>query len=1519
MADPWAEFSDAAPAGDPWGEFQDAPAIGTRASVPIVPNVRIPFRLTGRVHDGDTVGLTGGFNGRLSGVDAFELNQTGRNRAGQPVPIGMQSRDYLLRNITPNVPVIDTGTRSYNRPVIMLNNGGVDVGQNIISSGNGMAAPNYLKGDPRLTPYMEAERLARLNRRGAFATQFQSPSDFRHKIPDPWAKAQASTDGKGNAVFFDDRTPFQGLRPHIAKGYIALAKDPKSTASDLVNYAKANGAMLSMDRAEKFIKQRNAGAIVSDQIEYEQLPQVLTNQGDGRLGAFGRGFADPINMLDELGGVADALGGTQGRENILTSDRRFGDILWNNIDQNRSVLAYDDTNYPYFRFSGQLASGLIAPGASVEGVGFNAARSAIRAGATRFAAADLAKAAVRRRLMTAGAIEGGLAGAGAGEGGPVERAPSAAIGATLGAGFGYGTAALGQKALPLVRRFARGRAGQVSDNIGQLPPTPKGDEWAEFADAAHSIENNQTKSSLPTPEGFREQPAHPREGSAAMDSEITPAGISAPARVPDRIDVWSEFADAPSGAIDDPVLGRVRPLTDQASPAQMAATANRVFPEGMTPIPRNEIESLDEAMRANPGSVRPLPAPDERAALPSYRPSPNLPARRDPMDLVSFLRSQGGIRDQGGELSHMGISNKPRDMEFAKSEGFLGKLVDGDKGMTLDDAARAAWEQGYFPDHAERPTVAEFLDAVGGTYRGGAGRVFHPDDFNSIDAYRGAQAQRLAVEKAEAEGSPLAERVGQPATLDDLDANQPPATAYEDLPRVGGKAGNIVLDKLESKEDIQRALMNTDAVVGGFDAARRGKVSHAETEALARELGMTADDLLRRRKGQALNAEQALAARSILAKSGDELVALARKSVGGSDEDLASFRRAWLRHVAIQEQVSGATAEAGRALSQFRMSADSRLPRGHILKDMLDNAGGRDKLEEAARSIIDLQKQGVGPDKINQYAAKSLTPKWRDKAIEWYYNSLLSNVPTHVVNVLSNGMTAALQIPEFATASAIGAARRAVRLGDVDRVLGSEVGARAIGLMQGAREGLDAFARTMRTGNTLDPATQVESSIKEAIPGTLGQIVRTPTRLLAAEDELFKAVGRRSALNGLAVRQAAREGLKGDAFKKRVADLSNNPTDEIFEESLDYARYLTFQRPLGPIMRGISHITNQSLILKTIAPFVRTPTNILSYAAERSPIAFAAKPWRQDFAAGGARRDLAVAKVMLGTGLGMLVAQWAADGRITGAAPRDRGQADLLRADGWQPYSIKVGDKYISYARMDPIATTFGTAADLAQAAATAKDADLQEATDAFALAIIDQIDSKTLLDGISNVMKVVDPRGQGSISDRVSAYAGRQVGSFVVPAIVAQAARTTDPLRRDPKGFLQTIQGRVPLLSRKLPARVDVWGSPVLNEGAIGPDTVSPYLTTQRRNEPLNAALLSAGISINDPNRRVGGRRLTNDEFREYKAKSGQILRGLLAPYVMSPEWTDLSAEDKKKVVQRSARDSRATARAGLFGGGKP
>ena len=220
--------------------------------------------------------------------------------------------------------------------------------------------------------------------------------------------------------------------------------------------------------------------------------------------------------------------------------------------------------------------------------------------------------------------------------------------------------------------------------------------------------------------------------------------------------------------------------------------------------------------------------------------------------------------------------------------------------------------------------------------------------------------------------SKKADRSGQDRSRPAEDAPFPPVEAYEDWgPTAPDFAGNIRLEKLDSPQDISRALVQTERRVG-FDAATRGRVTQEETARLASELNMTPEQLLSRRKGQAFNAEEALAARQLLAKSSNELVNAAKRIQwldNPGDELLAEFRQKWMRHVAIQEQVSGMTAEAGRVLQQFRMAAESRAVRGDVLSGLVRAGGGEKGIKEAAETLLEAVE--MGPGKFNALSEES--------------------------------------------------------------------------------------------------------------------------------------------------------------------------------------------------------------------------------------------------------------------------------------------------------------------------------------------------------------------------------------------------------------------------------------------------------------------------------------------------------------------------------------------------------------------
>lgn len=108
---------------------------------------------------------------------------------------------------------------------------------------------------------------------------------------------------------------------------------------------------------------------------------------------------------------------------------------------------------------------------------------------------------------------------------------------------------------------------------------------------------------------------------------------------------------------------------------------------------------------------------------------------REPESLAKFLRRMGGLRESAGEL---------KAMDAAKA---LPGLVNNKGGLTLDDAAQLAWENGYFgPMGArDRPDINELLDALRDDIGGSPTYSIHDDD--TLAAMDAAAAMRKELDE----------------------------------------------------------------------------------------------------------------------------------------------------------------------------------------------------------------------------------------------------------------------------------------------------------------------------------------------------------------------------------------------------------------------------------------------------------------------------------------------------------------------------------------------------------------------------------------------------------------------------------------------------------------------------------------------------------------------------------------------------------------------------------------------------
>lgn len=768
-------------------------------------------------------------------------------------------------------------------------------------------------------------------------------------------------------------------------------------------------------------------------------------------------------------------------------------------------------------------------------------------------------------------------------------------------------------------------------------------------------------------------------------------------------------------------------------------------------------------------------------------------------------------------------------------------------------------------------------------------------------------------------------------------------TTVDEIP---DKAVNINFARIESSDDVKKAITQIAEIKSpGIDKAVRGVQSNEQTEKLANLIGMTPEKLLSRRKGQAFNAEEAIASRRILVSSGEKLAELAKKAQGleATKIDELAFRKHLNLHYAIQAQVSGMTAEAGRALQSFRIMAKSTKGKLQEITDLLQNVSGAVSTKQLAEAVSAIDTA----EGINTFARKMQHATTYDMFVEAWINGLLSGPQTHAVNTLSNTMFALWQIPERFLAAQISSATGSKAIKQQEALY------QAFGLIEGFKDGLKLFGKVIKTGEPTDALTKIETSryraitaenLRETLPGRmlrkaapnaleeggmaaravdlLGEGARIPGRFLMAEDELFKSIGYRMELQAGAFRQASADGLTGAAAAKRVKEILADPeaiAPNIHLAAMDAGRYQTFTRPLGDAGRHLQAMVNEVPVLKLIAPFIRTPVNILKATGERTPLAFMSKNIRADIAAGGARRDLALARISLGSMVMATVSTMVAAGHITGGGPSDKKMKSIKYNTGWQPYSIKIGEKYYSYNRIEPIGMLMGMAADTTEIIGQVGEVEADKLAAAVVMAIAKNTTSKTYMRGVSEVLRAIDD------PDRYGEkYVQRFVSSFV-PAAVAQVERVTDPEMSATYGIMDEIKSRIPGYSSDLPPRRNLWAEPIVLGGGLGPDIVSPIYTSAAKESPIDEELLKLKIPISMPAKTMSfegvGIELEPEEYdrflvlmNETPLQTGQNLKKSLDKLVTTDSGYKTATEDvKERMIREMLLQAREKARTQL------
>jgi len=702
-------------------------------------------------------------------------------------------------------------------------------------------------------------------------------------------------------------------------------------------------------------------------------------------------------------------------------------------------------------------------------------------------------------------------------------------------------------------------------------------------------------------------------------------------------------------------------------------------------------------------------------------------------------------------------------------------------------------------------------------------------------------------------------------------------------------SGWIQIGDVDQIDDLIRTLTKLNE--GNIDVARRGVQTMDQSRDLAQQLGITIDDVLSRRRGEALNAEQTQAYIDAWGGANKELDRLAEAwKLDPTNPRLDADLRQQLGVAnALTEHIFGVRAEAGRALNMWRTVAQEvRVKIGRVAKETEALAAGQGLDDVPTARLVEMLDSMREPAQKATFF-RSLLRAGPDALVEAWVNGLLTNPVTHAVNFMSNTVVGTLGISERALAAGGRSLANKIGLGIGEGVVKGEASAMIHALTNGMLDAIRLGGKALRTGESGffkqapeqfalfgkggGPAPTGTTKIDlprrgitaeafglSGVPGRavdmIGEFVRIPGRFLIAGDEFFKTLNYRMELHAQSWRQAVREfGTDEKLIADRMQQIMASPPGKARDAAEQFANYQTFTNALKEkdfitaIGRTTLSFANEHPLARVIVPFVRTPTNIFKYTLERTPLAnLALKQVRDDILAGGVRRDLALAKTAMG---GMIMgtgAYLASAGFITGGGPLDRKLRNIKRQTGWQPYSILVGDTYYSYKRLEPIGALFGVTADFQEIVGQLPEWEAESIAAGLVMSFKENFINTTYMQGMSNAMEAINS------PDRKWGNYFKRLSGSLVPAGVAQVERLMDPAIREARDSLDFIRSRVPGYSQDLPPRRNLWGEPIILEGGFGPDIISPFYSSTVKNDPVSEEIVRQSVSIGMPPDFIGG-----------------------------------------------------------------
>lgn len=637
-----------------------------------------------------------------------------------------------------------------------------------------------------------------------------------------------------------------------------------------------------------------------------------------------------------------------------------------------------------------------------------------------------------------------------------------------------------------------------------------------------------------------------------------------------------------------------------------------------------------------------------------------------------------------------------------------------------------------------------------------------------------------------------------------------------------------------------------------------------------------------------------------------------RLDASGSEDDM-------LKATEIYAQLSKVLSKKGQEV-QAASLLSNRTPQGLLygaVRD-LEKAGIKPSAEQqnAMREIVERLKQ-LDPNsreamferfQLAKFVTDLIPVGTATKAANFWRAGLLTAPTTTGGNIVGNtgeALTRKLFVNPVATAA--------------DIAMSKFTGKRSIAMAghynAGVKEGSGKLGQYIKTGfderNALSKYDTKEIKYGDGpIGDLLTKYVNGTYRLMSVADQPFWYGGRREALASLGKAEAINKGLKGQAQRDFIEEFIKNPSKEAMERATQEAKYGVHQDEtlLGNVAAGAKRAARQRNDLYGAAadffiPFSQVPSSIATKVIKRTPVGTAVQVAKQlkSIKEGGQFDQRAMAQAIgegsfgpaiMGAGYAL-----AKSGQLTFGYPEDQQERKLWEAEGKQPYSVKVGDRWYSLNYLQPFGTFLAMGGEMKNSEADGARVDelVSRAVGTAGQSVMNQ----SFLKGISGVLDAIDDPKRYAEN-----YVENTAGS-AVPNFVRSFARASDPMQRDANGVLQGIQGSIPGARQGLPEKQDLFGQPMTAKDNFANQYFNPLRPSKvkgdstieelRRLKDTDNGVVPSQAKSNT----FKGFKLTDAETRELNNAAGTLLQQEYAKTIASPEYQKLDDASKEKTLE--------------------